>query len=99
MCASQYSPGDSEVLTGTMIGRTPLMTWDAKLKIVEELNVLPSALVLENDIEPLVPKEPVVTPPVELMFDINDIAPELVHETVALEALVLCETLIDWPIS
>ena len=63
MMPSQYSPGVSDTLNGTLIGRIPLITCEPKVIANELENVLPALLELENVVLPLVPNEPVVTPP------------------------------------
>ena len=63
MMPSQYSPGVSDTFIGTLIGRIPLITCDPKVIANEVENVLPAALELEYVVLPLVPNDPVVTPP------------------------------------
>lgn len=60
--------------------------------IYDELNELALVLVLENVLDPEVPIELEVTPPVLLILLIHPSAPEVVQLAVALDALVLHET-------
>jgi hypothetical protein len=88
MCPSQYSPGVNAVKKGTIIGRTPDITWLPKDMVPAlELNVCPLVDVDVN--EPLddEPKEPVVAA-AEPMLEIKLITPLVVHLTEAELAFV-----------
>ena len=80
---------------GTLRIRVADRTFDAKTMEVVTLIDSAAFVVPETVALPLDPKLPVVTPPTESMFEINDIAPLVVNLNVAELAFVLDEVTVS----